>query len=459
MAMAQKAQPRRSPETPPHSIEAEQAVLGGLMVSSEAWEEVADRVVAGDFYQQAHQLIFSAIAALNERGKPCDTLTVNEYLESSEKAEQAGGLDYLMGLVAGTPSAANIVAYAEIVREHSVLRQLIDNANEVAGMAFRPEGRSAKEVLEKAEQSIFAIAEQGAKKGSGFIPIEESLKQAFQRIDELYQSDADVTGISTGWSDLDQMTSGLQKSDLIIVAARPAMGKTSFAINIAQHAALQGGAPVAVFSMEMPAVQLVTRMLSSLGMINQGRLRNGKLNDEDWPRLSSAMTMLRNAKIFIDETPGLSPTDLRARARRLKRKDGVGLIVVDYLQLMKIDGFKENRTNEISEISRSLKALAKELDVPVIALSQLNRSLEQRPNKRPVMADLRESGAIEQDADIIIFIYRDSVYNKDDPDNNTAEIIIGKQRNGETGTVKLAFRGEFTRFDNFAPDFYDGDGQ
>ena len=457
--MAQKGQSRRSPDTPPHSIEAEQAVLGGLMVSGEAWDEVADRVSPEDFYLQAHQHIFEAIFTLNDRGQPCDTLTVNEWLEKSERAEAAGGLDYLMGLVAGTPSAANILAYAEIVREHSVFRQLIDTSSNIAGMAFRPEGRAAQEVLERAEQNIFAIAERGARNKGGFIPIEDSLKQAFQRIDELYQSEEEVTGISTGWKDLDEITSGLQKSDLIIVAARPAMGKTSFALNIAQHAALQGGQSVAMFSMEMPAVQLVTRMLSSLGMINQGRLRNGKLNDEDWPRLSSAMSMLRQAKVFIDETPGLSPTDLRARARRLKRKEGVGLIVVDYLQLMKIDGFKENRTNEISEISRSLKGLAKELDVPVIALSQLNRSLEQRPNKRPVMADLRESGAIEQDADIIIFIYRDSVYNKDDPDNNTAEIIIGKQRNGETGTVKLAFRGEFTRFDNFAPDFYSEDAQ
>jgi len=446
------------PATPPHSLEAEQSVLGGLMITNQSWDDIADRVSADDFYTRAHQLVFQAIAELNERQQPCDSVTVNELLEGREQAKDAGGLGYLIELVRDTPSAANIVAYADIVRERSVMRQLIDIGNVIAGSAFRPEGRSSAELLEMAEQKVFAIAEQGQRSGTGFIPIDESLKRAFQRIDELYHSKHHITGVPTGYTDLDEKTSGLQNSDLIIVAGRPSMGKTSLAMNIAEHAAIKGQLPVAIFSMEMPAVQLVTRMISSLGRINQARLRNGRLHDEDWPRVSSAMKLLQQTHIFIDETPGLSPGELRARARRLKRRHNIGLILVDYLQLMQIPGQKENRATEISEISRSLKALAKELNVPVVALSQLNRSVEQRPNKRPIMADLRDSGAIEQDADVIIFIYRDAVYNKDKQDDNKAEIILGKQRNGEIGTVYLAFNGEFTRFDNFAPDYYSGDG-
>lgn len=439
-------------KVPPHSIEAEQAVLGGLMLDNGAWDRVADRVVEADFYRRDHRLIFHAIKILAEKGEPCDVVTLGEWLDKKSQLEDVGGIAYLGSLASNTPSAANIKSYANIVRERSVLRQLIRVSNEIADTAFNPEGRSVFELLDEAEKRVYQIADQGARTRVGFAGMKDLLVQAVEKIDHLFSLDSPITGLPTGYVDFDEMTAGLQKADLIIVAGRPSMGKTSFAMNIVEHVAIQEQRPVAVFSMEMPGEQLAMRMMSSLGHINQKKVRTGKLEDEDWPRLTSAVNLLAEAPIFIDDTPALSPTELRARARRLAREQehGLGLIVVDYLQLMQVPGTSENRTGEISEISRSLKSLAKELNCPVMALSQLNRSLEQRPNRRPVMSDLRESGAIEQDADLIAFIYRDEVYNKDSPDKGTAEIIIAKQRNGPIGMVRLAFLGQYTRFENFA---------
>lgn len=439
---------------PPHSIEAEQAVLGSLMLSPRAWELVADRVSANDFYRDDHRKIFAAIRELSEAGKPVDAITVAEWFERHNQLELVEGGAYLTYLANGVASAANVVAYADIVRERSVLRQLAEAGTEIAGDAYRTEGRTAEVLLEAAEKKIFSIADQSARRRSNFISIQDALKDAFAKLEELHGNEGEITGIASGFTDLDRKTAGLQRGDLIIVAGRPSMGKTTFSVNMAENAAIRCKVPVVIFSMEMSALQLVMRMFSSLGQINQTRIRSGKLEDLDWPNLTSAMTMLQGTHIFIDETPGLSPSEMRARARRLKREHDIGLVVVDYLQLMQVPDSRENRATEISEISRSLKALAKELNVPVIALSQLNRSLEQRPNKRPVMADLRESGAIEQDADLILFIYRDEVYNDDSASKGKAEIIIGKHRNGSTGTVELAFQGEFLRFTNLAPDFY-----
>ncbi|HEX7047074.1 MAG TPA: replicative DNA helicase [Gammaproteobacteria bacterium] len=439
---------------PPHSVEAEQAVLGGLMLDNRAWEQVADRLVEGDFYRHDHRLIFRSIETLAEADKPCDAVTIGEWLEQRDLLDEAGGLVYVGALAKDAPGAANIKAYADIVRERSVLRQLIRTGNDIAQSAFAPEGREVAELLEVAEQRVFEIAEKGSRTKAGPVDIKKLLKGAVDRIDSLFHSDSHITGISTGISAFDEKTAGLQRGDLVIVAGRPSMGKTSFAMNLAEHAAIREKIPTAVFSMEMSGEQLALRMISSLGRIDQSKVRTGKLDDEDWPRITSAVTLMSEAPIFIDDTPALSPTEMRARARRLKREHGLGLIVVDYLQLMQVSGTKENRTNEISEISRGLKTLAKELDVPVIALSQLNRNLEQRPDKRPVMSDLRESGSIEQDADIIVFIYRDEVYNENSPHAGTAEIIIGKQRNGPTGKVRTAFLGRFTRFENLAADHY-----
>ncbi|MCC5811843.1 MAG: replicative DNA helicase [Ectothiorhodospiraceae bacterium] len=445
-------------KVPPHSLEAEQAVLGGLMVDNNAWERVADQVQEEDFYRHDHQLIFRALAHLAEQQRPMDVVTLSEWLKASNQLEDAGGIAYLGALAGDTPSAANIKAYAEIVRERSVLRKLIQAGTRVVGSAFQPEGRASKDLLEDAERLIFDIAETSGRFSKGFVGVRDVLPSVVERIDHLYHQDGTITGLATGFQDFDEMTSGLQAGDLVIVAARPSMGKTTFSMNIAEHAALQGGKPVAVFSMEMPADSLAMRMLSSLGRVELQKIRTGKLEDDDWPRLTSTMSLLSNAQMFIDDSPGLSPQDMRARARRLKREHGLGLIVVDYLQLMQIPGFKENRTGEISEISRGLKAMAKELEVPVVALSQLNRSLEQRPNKRPVMSDLRESGAIEQDADVIVFIYRDEVYNPESPDKGAAEIIIGKQRNGPIGVCRLTFLGKYTRFENYIHDVYRDEG-
>ncbi len=442
----------------PQSIEAEQSVLGGLMLDNEAWDKIADVITEEDFYRRDHRLIFRAVAALAARTEPFDVITLSEWLNTQSLLDDAGGLAYLGTLAKDTPSAANISAYAAIVRERSVLRQLISVGNEISSSGYQTEGRSTEELLDNAERQVFQIAEQGARSKQGFVAIKDLLVKAVDRIDTLFQQDNPITGVPTGWSDFDEMTSGLQRGDMVIVAGRPSMGKTTFAMNIAEHAAIKSGLPTAVFSMEMPGESLAMRMLSSLGRIDQHRVRTGKLEDDDWPRLTSAVGLLAEAPMFIDDTPALSPNELRARVRRLAREHGkLGLIVIDYLQLMQVHGSSENRTNEISEISRSLKALAKEMDVPVVALSQLNRSLEQRPNKRPVMSDLRESGAIEQDADVIVFIYRDEVYNEDSDSKGVAEIIIGKQRNGPIGTTRLTFLGQFTRFENFIHDVYSDD--
>lgn len=444
-------------KVPPHSIEAEQAVLGGLLLSANAWDQVADLVTESDFYREDHRSIFRAISELHDLSRPCDAVTITEWFESHGQIELVDGGAYIGQLVNSTPSAANIHAYAEIVREKSILRSLIEVGNEITSGAFAADGRESRALLEAAERAVFAIADKGSRGGSGFVSVQETIKAAIDKIQELYEFEGEITGISTGFKDLDKKTAGLQPSDLIIVAGRPSMGKTSFAMNLAENAAIKHNIPVAVFSMEMASLQLVMRLFSSLGQIEQGKLRTGNLDDLDWPKLTSAMNLLQKSKIFIDETPALSPAELRARARRLKREHDIGLIVVDYLQLMSVPDTRENRATEIAEISRSLKAVAKELNIPVVALSQLNRSLEQRPNKRPVMADLRESGSIEQDADLILFIYRDEVYNQESPDKGKAEIIIGKHRNGEIGTVDLAFQGKWLRFANIAPDYYHPD--
>jgi len=438
---------------PPHSIEAEQSVLGGLLLDNAAWDRIADFIHADDFYRYDHRLIFQHIVKLINDTKPADVITVYEALSVSGKAEEVGGLAYLNALAQNTPSAANIRRYAEIVRDRGVLRKLITVSDEISGHAFNPQGKEVKQILDEAESKIFAIAEEGARGAQGFQEIQPLLTQVVERIDELYNRDSasDITGVPTGFVDLDRMTSGLQPGDLVIVAGRPSMGKRAFYVNIGENVAIDSGLPVAVFSMQMGGAQLAMRMLGSVGRLDQQRLRTGRLIDEDWPRLTHAIQKMNDAQIYIDETPALSPIELRARARRLARQCGrLGLIIVDYLQLMSGNGSGENRATEISEISRNLKGLAKELNCPLIALSQLNRSLEQRPNKRPVMSDLRESGAIEQDADVILFIYRDEVYNPDSPDKGTAEIIIGKQRNGPIGTVRLTFLGKYTKFDNYA---------
>jgi len=440
-------------KVPPHSLEAEQAVLGGLLLSSRAWDTVADILTEADFYREDHRLIFRAVAELSEGSKPCDAVTVTEWFHARGQVDLVDGGGYISQLASSTPSAANVKGYADIVREKSILRQLIDVGSEITAGAFSLEGRTSQELLEQAERLVFAIADQGQRSRSSYETVQSAMKGALERIQELHEFEGEITGTPTGFSDFDQLTAGLQNSDLIIVAGRPSMGKTTFAMNVAESAAIKNEVPVAVFSMEMSSQQLVMRMFSSLGSIDQTRLRTGNLDDLDWPKLTSAMNLLHKSRIFIDETPSLSPAELRARARRLKREHDIGLIVVDYLQLMAVPGTGENRATEIAEISRSLKAIAKELNLPVIALSQLNRALEQRPNKRPVMADLRESGSIEQDADLIVFIYRDEIYNEESPDKGLAEIIIGKHRNGPTGTVKLSFQGQWLRFNNFAPDY------
>ena len=452
--MAEPAYTAPDPETrslkvPPHSIEAEQSVLGGLFLDKDALIKVVERVQADDFYRQDHRIIYNAINALDGEGKPFDLVTVAEWLESHQQLDDAGGLSYLAALAENTPSASNVGVYADIVRKRSILRQLISATVKINETVFNPMGFSSEQVLDFAEQTIFEIAEQETRGKRVYNSIKDLLVGALDRVDELYRKKTPVTGIATGFDDFDERTAGLQSSDLIIVAGRPSMGKTAFAVNIAEHAVIKEELSAVVFSMEMPGEQLAMRMMSSLGRVDQHKVRTGKLHDDDWPRLTSAVTLLKDKKLFIDDTPALTPAELRARCRRIAREHGLDMIIVDYLQLMQIPGTSENRATEISEISRSLKAMAKELNVPVVALSQLNRSLEQRPNKRPVMSDLRESGAIEQDADVIVFIYRDEVYDEDTADKGIAEIIIGKQRNGPIGTVKLAFLGQFTRFENY----------
>lgn len=435
----------------PHNTGAEQSVLGGLMLPGEGrwWDIVSDILIKDDFYRYDHALIFEAIASLNAKNAKCDFITVSEHLDRSGKLSEAGGFEYLVALSQNTPSAANIESYAKIVKGLSAQRELLIASNEIGEIAKNPEGRSAEELIDAAEAKVFNLSQKASKLTKGPVPVKEAVVEAIERIDALFESGKAITGIPTGLTDFDAMTSGMQPSDLIILAARPSMGKTSFAMGIAEHAAINENVPTLVFSMEMPKSQLAIRMLSSVGRIDSHRMRTGKLDDSEWPKLAKASRNIIEKPIFIDDTSGLTPTELRSRARRLQKQHGLGLIVIDYLQLMRVPN-AATRAEEISEISRQLKSIAKELNVPVIALSQLNRELERRPNKRPVNSDLRESGSIEQDADLIVFLYRDEVYNQDSPDKGVAEIIIGKQRNGPIGTVKSTWVGQYTRFENYS---------
>ncbi len=454
-------------KVPPHSIEAEQSVLGALLLNNDSWDDVADMLTDHDFYHKRHRIIFRGISALFEKSQPVDVVTLTEWHQRQDELNEVGDFAYIGMLARDTPSAANITAYAKIVREHSILRQLIATATKIGDGAFNSDGRSSTDILDMAEQQILAIAEKGAKQGRPFKQIKDTLPKLTEHLDILREQKGTLTGLATGFMDFDQKTLGLQRGDLIIVAGRPSMGKTAFAMNIVEHAACtpndNNKKSVAVFSMEMPADALVLRIISSQGEINHSHLRSGNLDGDKWTQFTAITGQLNQALIFVDDTPALTVTELRARARRLKRQHGLDLIVIDYIQLMQANGDvsnSENRATQLSEISRGLKALARELDIPVLALSQLNRSLEQRPNKRPIMSDLRESGAIEQDADVITFIYRDEVYN-DHPDNKgTAEIIISKQRNGPIGTIKLTFEAQYTRFKNFAhgtqADYFNG---
>ncbi len=430
-------------------------MLGGLMLNNDAWFDVLDIVAATDFYRPQHRIVFEAMAALSRDNQPLDAVTVSENLQSSGLLDKAGGIAYLAELVEGTPGASNVGAYARIVRDRSTLRKLIATANQIVEKAFARDGKSDEELLDFAEQEIFRISEDRSK-SEGPVEINSLLDATFRRVTELCDTKGAITGLATGFTDLDELTAGLQKSELIIVAGRPSMGKTSLAMNFVEHAIMNSNAPSLVFSLEMPADQLVMRMLSSLARIDQTRMRIGELSENDWTRFTAAVSQLRDKPLHIDDTAALTPNEIRARARRVARQHkGLGLIVVDYLQLMRGSGQPENRTNEISEISRSLKALAKEMGCPVVAAAQLNRALESRTNKRPMMADLRESGAIEQDADVILFIYRDEVYNEETEDAGIAEINIGKQRNGPIGMVRLSYIGKLTRFEDLARDRYD----
>ncbi|ENM3922254.1 replicative DNA helicase [Vibrio cholerae] len=443
---------------PPHSLEAEQSVIGGLLLDNERWDTVSEHVMTQDFYSRPHRLIFDGVKSILEAGKPLDLITLSEYLEQREQLEDVGGFAYLADLAKNTPSAANINAYAEIVAERALVRNLIGVANEIADAGYDPQGRNAEDLLDLAESKVFAIAEARTSENEGPKNVDSILERTLERIELLYKTPQDgVTGVNTGFTDLNKKTAGLQGSDLIIVAARPSMGKTTFAMNLCENAAMEQDKPVLIFSLEMPAEQIMMRMLASLSRVDQTKIRTGQLDDEDWARISSTMGILMEKKnMYIDDSSGLTPTEVRSRARRIAREHGgLSLIMVDYLQLMRVPALTDNRTLEIAEISRSLKALAKELNVPVVALSQLNRSLEQRADKRPVNSDLRESGSIEQDADLIMFIYRDEVYHPDSPLKGTAEIIIGKQRNGPIGSVRLTFQGNYSRFDNYAGPAFD----
>jgi replicative DNA helicase len=437
-------------KAPPHSIDAEQAVLGALLIDPNAWDRIADQLTEEDFYRKDHRVVFRAIAQLKDASQPCDAVTLGDWLARHELLEQAGGLAYAIELANNTPGAANVKAYAEIVREKSVLRALLDAGSLIANNVYQPEGRDSRALLEIAEKEVFKIAEAGSRGKGGLQHVRQGLMNTLEELQRRSANQGQLTGVSSGFYDLDRATNGLQRSDLIIIAARPSMGKTSFVMNIAEYVSLKSGKAVAVFSMEMSTAQLLQRTIASLGRINAKNLGSGMLSEEEWPRVTSTMQLMKTAKLFIDDEGSLSPTEVRTRARRLAREhNGLGLIVVDYIQLMVVPGTQENRTNEVSEISRSLKAMAKELNVPVIALSQLNRGVEQRTDKRPLMSDLRESGSIEQDADLVAFIYRDEYYNKEkSTDKGIAEIIIAKQRNGPTDTIKLKFTGMYTRFDN-----------
>jgi len=445
-------------KVPPHSVEAEQSLLGGLLLDNQAFDKIADLVTAEDFYRDDHRRIFRHLSKLIEHGKPADVVTIAESIEASEDKDRTGGPAYLGSLAQNTPSALNIRRYAELVRERAVQRRLITVATEIAEAALTPSGKEIGQLLDEAETRILEVGEKGQRGTQGFESIQPVLARVFERIDHLYhlENKSDVTGLPTGFADLDEKTAGLQQGDLVIVAGRPSMGKTAFALNMAEHVAVNNGVPVAIFSMEMGATKLAMRLLGSIARVDQHKMRTGRLNDEEWGRLSTAMGKLHDAPIFIDETAALNSLELRTRARRIHRQCGkLGLVMVDYLQLMSAptSNQNENRATEISEISRSLKALAKELSAPVVALSQLNRALETRNDKRPMMSDLRESGAIEQDADVILFIYRDEVYYPEKPESKgTAEVIIGKQRNGPIGKIDLTFLGEHTRFEDRARD-------
>ncbi len=441
---------------PPHSVEAEQSVLGGLLLDNRAWDNVAGVISEGDFYRHDHRLVFRHLYKLLELGHPADVVTVAESLEKSAELQEIGGLAYLAGLAQNTPSSANIGRYAQIVRERAIMRKLVEVGTEIADSAYNPMGRDAGALLDQAEAKVFEIAENSARGRQDFLTMPQLVAEVVERIDTLYnrENPNDITGIPTGFIDLDNMTSGLQRGDLIIVAGRPSMGKTAFSVNIAENIAVDSALPVAIFSMEMGGAQLVMRMIGSVGKLDQHKIKTGRLEDEDWQRLTTAVGKLSEAPIFIDESAGLTALELRARARRLARQHGqLGVIVIDYIQLMagNPNSRDSNRAAEVSEISRALKSLAKELKVPVIALSQLSRNVESRPDKRPMMSDLRESGAIEQDADIIIFMFRAEYYDRENEElKGKAEAIISKHRNGPTGSVPLTFLGQYSRFENAA---------
>ena len=453
-------QPLMDPELealrlPPHSIEAEQSVLGGLLLDNAAWDRIDSMLGPEDFYRFDHRLIFQHISRLIAASRPADVITVFDALSGVGKAEEVGGLPYLNALAQNTPSAANIRHYAQIVRDRSVLRKLITAADEISGWAISPHGREVRRILDDAEAKIFSIGEDGSRGNQGAVSIRALTTEVYQLVIDLYdrENKGDVTGLSTGFIALDKMTSGFQKGDLIIVAGRPSMGKTAFSVNIAEHVAVANGLPVVIYSMEMSGSQLAIRMIGSIGRLDQQKLRTGQLDDEDWGRFTYALERMDSAQLFVDESPALTVDAIRSSARRLARQSGgLELVIVDYLQLMSTNSSGENRATEVGEMSRGLKALAKELGCPVIAISQLNRSVESRLNKRPMMSDLRDSGSIEQDADLILFIYRDEVYNPDSPQKGTAEIIIAKQRNGPTGMIPLTFNGALTRFDNHIDD-------
>jgi replicative DNA helicase len=442
---------RESGRVPPHSLEAEQAVLGALLIDNQAWETIAGYLTPDDFHVSQNRILYEAIVRLLEENRPCDHLTLGEELRATGRLEEAGGADYLLALSREVPTSANVRAYAEIVRDRSILRQLQQVGTRIVASVFEPQGRKASELLDEAERSVFALAER--REAGDTPPLARTyVKEVIEQIGRLHEKASAITGVPTGLRDLDRLTAGLQPGDLIVVAGRPSSGKTSFAMNIAENAAIREHIPTLIFSMEMPAAQLVRRMLSSLGRIDQSRIRTGQLEDDDWPRLTSAVEMISEAPIYIDDSGALSPTDIRGRARRLARQVRIGLIIIDYIQLMQVPGTSENRATEISEISRSIKALAKELAVPVIAISQLNRNVELRPSKRPVMSDLRDSGSIEQDADLIAFIYRDEIYNPETSERGTADVIVAKHRNGSIADLHLAFLASCTRFENLAHD-------
>ena len=458
--MAKAAESKKNIESlgqlslPPHSTDAEAALIGGLLLDSEnqAYDKIADIVSERDFYHTENKEVFKVIQSLSEESKVTDLLTVSDYLDSSTEFEPKPSIEYLSEIVESTAGNSNITEYAKIIREKALLRELIQISSEIAQSAYKPEGKSPSELVDIAESHIFEIAERG-NRNMVFAEMSDLVKQTYDELDKRSQGGGNITGVSSGFRELDKLTAGLQNGELIIIAGRPSMGKTAFALNIAEHTALADENPVAIFSMEMSASSLAQRMISSLGRVNAHSIKTGQLEEKDWNRVDMAIQLIKNAPIYIDDTPSLTPIELRARARRIQREKGLSLIVIDYLQLMSVHGNKENRATEISEISRNLKALARELNIPIIALSQLNRSVEQRTDKQPQMSDLRESGAIEQDADLIAFIYREEVYDPDTDKKGVALINVAKQRNGSIGQFNLTFLGRYTRFENWVPEY------